>query len=330
MKINLTSLKRRSLCLAGGTVALMVIPLMCVAQSNPLPKTIKIVVPFSAGAANDSFARTLGKRIATKFGVTVVIENKPGAGGSIGAEAVARAPADGATLLLSSVTFVTNAAVQKKLPFDPIQAFTPVAMVAKGPMLVVVNGKSRFRSMEDLLRESKGLDTGVSYGSAGPGSIAHLSSELLNAMAKTSARHIPYKGVANAVTDLMGGQIDFVVTTVASAKAGIDAGSLRALGVSTLTKSKLTGDIPPVAVAVPGYTVEAWWGVFAPAGTPDAIVQALNAEIRAAGLDPEIRDLYTREGAEAGVMSSQEFAQFVRNEIVRWRKLAEARKIELD
>jgi len=328
MKPELRSSVRRNICMAIASISLT--PAIAFPQAVPLPKVVKIIVPFSAGAANDLFARVLAPRIGSKFNNSVVVDNRPGASGSIGAEAVARAAPDGATFLLTSVSYATNAAIQKKLPFDPNTAFVPIAMVARGPMLVVVGGKSRFKTLEQLLNESKGANTSVTYGSAGTGSIAHMSAELLNAMAGTSARHVPYKGVSNAVIDLLGGRIDFVVTTVASVSAQIQTGALRALAVTTPRRSTVTGDLVPVAAAVPGYTVEAWWGVFAPAKTPDAIVQALNAEILAAGQSPEVREIYEREGAEAGTMTSGEFAAFLRQELVKWRQLANTRKIDAE
>jgi tripartite-type tricarboxylate transporter receptor subunit TctC len=294
------------------------------------PKIIRIVVPFSPGAANDTFARALGKELTQSLGSTIVVENRPGAGGSIGAELVARAAPDGATILLTSVTYATNAALQKNVSFDPTGSLAPVAMVAHGPMLIAVNGNSPYKTLTELLAASRGSATTVTYGSAGIGSIAHMSSELLNAMAKTDARHIPYKGVSNAVADLLGGRIDFLVTTIASVRGQIQTGTLRALAVTSLEKSPLAPNIPPVAQDIPGYSVEAWWGIFAPAGMSAVQMDALNGAIRKANGSPELQRLYAAEGAEGGTLTRAAFADYVRADIKKWRDLASGRHIDLD
>ena len=328
MDPNLDNERRRMVCKA--VAALTLAPAAAWAQQRLLPPMVKMIVPFSPGAANDLFARALAKRISTRLNTNVIVDNRPGGGGSIGTLEAARSAPDGATTLLTSVSFATDAAIKKKLPYDPIRSFTPVAMVARGPMLVVVNGRSRFKTLDQLVAEGKAPNASVTYGSAGPGSIAHMSTELLNTLARTSLRHVPYRGVANAVTDLLGGQIDMLITTVASVRGHIQSGALRGLATTSARRSRLADNLAPVSETVPGYAVEAWWGVFAPAKTADATVQALNAEIVLAGKSSEFRELYEREGTEAGAMSSAEFAAFVQEELGRWRRLADTRKIEVD
>ncbi|MEF7613389.1 tripartite tricarboxylate transporter substrate binding protein [Aquincola sp. MAHUQ-54] len=292
-----------------------------------LPKTVRIVVPFSAGGSNDLFARALGQRIAGKFNVTVVVDNKPGAGGAIGSDMVARAEPDGGTLLLTSVSFSTNAAVQPKLPYDPLKSFAPVALVSRGPMLLVVGNQTPYKSTAELLAAARAQQGKFNYASAGIGSIGQMGGELLNAMGGTQVQHVPYKGISNAVSDMIGGNVEMMVTTTASVNGPLKAGSIRPIAVTSLERSKFAPDLPAVSEALPGYAVEAWWGVFAPARTPKALVDRLNAEIRAAGQTEELRELYARESTEAGTMTADQFAAFVASEVSKWRKLAKERNI---
>lgn len=298
-----------------------------VAAQSELPKTVKIVVPFSAGGSNDLFARAIGQRIASKFNVTVVVDNKPGAGGSIGSDMVARAEPDGGTLLLTSVSFSTNAAVQPKLPYDALKSFAPVALVSRGPMLLVVSSQTPYKTTAQLLAAAKESRGKLNYGSAGIGSVGQMGSELLNSMAGTQVQHVPYKGISNAVSDMIGGNVEMMVTTAASVNGPLKAGSIRPIAVTSAQRSKFAPDLPTVAESLPGYAVEAWWGVFAPAKTPKALVDKLNAEIRAAGQTEELRELYARESTEAGTMTADQFAGFVAAEVGKWSKLAKDRNI---
>jgi tripartite-type tricarboxylate transporter receptor subunit TctC len=309
-------------CLWPATAAL--------AQAATLPRTVKIVVPFSPGGSNDLFARALGQGIARKFDVTVVVDNKPGAGGTIGSDMVARAEPDGSTLLLTSVSFATNAAVQRNLPYDPLKSFAPVALVARGPMLLIVGNSTPYRTTAQYLEAARHPKSRINYGSAGLGSIGQMGGELLNAMAGTQAAHVPYKGISNAVSDLIGGNLEMMITTAASVNGPLKAGSIRPLAVTSPQRSKFAPDLPAVAEALPGYAVEAWWAVLAPAKTPRALVDMLNAEIRALGETAAMRELYARESTEPTSLSAAEFAVFLNDEVAKWRKLAKARNITLE
>lgn len=300
------------------------------AQGDELPKVVKIVVPFSPGGSNDVFARALARRLTTKLGISVVVENKPGAGGIIGADAVARAEPDGATLLLSSVTFSTSAAVQAKLPYDPLRSFAPVALVSSGPMLLTVANHTPWKTVDQYLAAARAPDAKISYASAGLGSIGQMGAELLNAATGTHALHVPYKGISNAVTDMVGGNIDMMVTTAASVSGPLQSGQIRPIAVTSLKRSRFAPGLPAVAETVPGFQVEAWWGVFAPAKTPKAIVDKFNAEIRAAGQTDEMRELYARESTEPGTLTAEQFAAFLSAEVTKWRKLAKERNIRAD
>ncbi len=299
------------------------------AQAPELPKNIKLIVPFSPGGSNDVFARALAQRMASRNGVTVIVENKPGAGGAIGSQAVATATPDGATLLLSSVSFSTNAAVQAKLPFDPIKSFEPVAMLNRGPMLLVTSANAPYANVGDVLKAVRGPKKDVNFGSAGQGSTGHLAGELLNAMTSGNAVHVPYKGISNAATDMIGGNLQIMVTTAASVAGPLKGGQIRPLAVTSAQRSKFAPELPTVADSLPGFDVESWWGIFAPAKTPRAVVDRLNAEIRAIADTPEMRELFSRESTEPGTMTSQQFGVYVQSEINKWRKLVKDRNIAM-
>jgi len=300
------------------------------AVAQVLPKVVKIIVPFSPGGSNDLFARVIGQHLARKFNVTVIVDNRPGAGGAIGSEIVARAPPDGSTLLLTSVSFATNSAVQKNLTYDPLKSFAPVALLARGPMLLTVSNSTPYKTPAQYLEAARNSKNNINYGSAGIGSIGHMSGEMLNAMAGTQTTHVPYKGIANAVSDMIGGQVQMMVTTAASVSGPLKAGYIRPIGVTSLKRSNFAPDLPPVADVVPGFSIEVWWAMLAPAKTPKAIVEMLNAEIRAAGETPELRELYARESTEPGQLTPAEFGAFLADEIVKWRRVAKDRNITLD
>ncbi|MDH4375507.1 MAG: tripartite tricarboxylate transporter substrate-binding protein [Ramlibacter sp.] len=299
------------------------------AQAQDLPKNIRLVVPFSPGGSNDVFARALAQRMASRNGITVVVENKPGAGGAIGAQAVATATPDGTTLLLNSVSFSTNAAVQAKLPYDPIKAFEPVAMLNRGPMLLVTPANAPYANVGDVLKAIRGPKKDVNFGSAGQGSTGHLAGELLNAMATGNAVHVPYKGISNAATDMIGGNLQIMVTTAASIAGPLKGGQIRAIAVTSAQRSKFTPELPTVGDVLPGFDVESWWGIFAPAKTSRAMVDRLNQEIRAIADTPEMRELFSRESTEPSAMTSQQFAAYVQSEINKWRKLVKDRNIAM-
>ena len=317
-------------CLLLAVVAIGVLAPSDFASAQTLPKNIKIVVPFSPGASNDLFARALGQRLAQKYGVTVVVDNRPGAGGSIGSALVARAEPDGSTLMLTSASFATNGATQKNLPFDPVKSFEPVAMLAHGPMLLVVSNSTPFKSVPDYLDAARAPSGGVNYGTPGVGSIAHLGSELLNVMARTTTTHVPYKGVSNVVSDMMGGNLQMTISTPASVNGPLKAGSIRPLAVTSLQRSKFAPELPSLSEFVPGFDLEVWWGVFAPAKTPKPIVDLLNAEIRAWGQTPEMREMYARESTEPASLSPAEFKTVVSEDLAKWRRVVKDRNITIE
>ncbi|QHJ00513.1 tripartite tricarboxylate transporter substrate binding protein [Xylophilus rhododendri] len=312
-----------ALCCLLGASALQ-------AQEPALPKLIKIVVPFSPGGSNDLFARALGQKLSVKLGVNFIVENKPGASGAIGAQSVATAEPDGATLLLNSVSFTTNAAVATKLPYDPIKSFAPVALLNRGPMLLIVGNATPYKTPADVLKAIRSPAKDINYGSAGLGSIGQMASELLNSSTGGHAVHVPYKGISNAVADMMGGNLQIMITTAASVAGPLKGNMIRPVAVTSPTRSNFMPGLPALAESVPGFSVESWWGVFAPAKTPKPLVDRLNREIRSVADTAEMRELFARESTEPSNMSPEQFGDYLQAEVVKWRKLAQERNITAD
>jgi len=299
-----------------------------IAQSADLPAQIKLVVPFAPGASNDLFARALVARLGPRIGATMAVEYRPGAGGVIGADQVMRSAPDGATLLFSSSAITSNAAVQAKLPYDPLADVAPVALVATSGLMMVVPVGSPHQKFEDLLKAIRSSKGQMTYASSGVGSINHVSTELMHSMAGTSGVHVPYKGISQVMLDMVAGRVDYLLTTVASSRAQVDGGKLRPLAVSSAGRSPFNPDLPPIADWVPGFAAEVWWGVFAPARVPAPLVNRLNVEIRAVIADPEMKALFAKEAAVAGNLDVPAFVRKYRDEIEVWRKVVTDRKIE--
>jgi len=314
------------LCLFAA--ALFVLPMAATAQTA-LPKTIKIVVPFSPGASNDAVARAIAVPLAQRLQATVIVENKAGAAGVIGADAVAKSPHDGSVLLLTSSTFLTAAATQPRLPYDAIAAFTPVAMVGEGPLLLAVSASTPFKSPEELLAAARAKPDALTYGTAGVGSIGHLATVLLSDAAKVKLTHVPYKGAANAAQDMGGGQIDVMISNYSTLAPLMqkDGGRVRALAVTSKQPHPSFAGVPALAASVPGYDMDIWVGVFAPAGTPPAIVDRLNREINAISASPELAVVLGPDGTLPQALSPSAFATRVKDELAKWKQLAAVHRI---
>lgn len=314
------------------TLATALLGLSCftagMARAEPsLPEQIRIVVPFSPGASNDVFARAMSLRLSKALGVNVIVENKPGAGGVIGASEVARSKPDGSTLLFSSVSFVTSVATQEKPAYDPIKSFAPVALVANGAMLFVASKNTPYTTVADVLRSDEAKKGTLNYGSAGIGSIGHMSSELLNFQTGNEMVHVPYKGISNAVTDMIGGRLELMITTPASVSGALQNNDIRVLGTTSKTRSSFYPDVPAIAETVPDYSVDVWWGVFAPAGTPAAYVKKMNEAIRKVSAEPDMLALFAKEATEPSDMNPAQVAQYIGAELKRWKQLASERNI---
>ena len=321
--------------LSIAPLALIGIGIMAAAPSTAapvvLPKTITIVVPFGPGASNDSFARVIAQKLGPKIGSTVIVDNKPGAGSVIGSSFVSRAAADGSVLLLTSSTFTTSAAVQKNLPYDPVSGFTPVSLVATGPMLLTVGAQTPYKSAADLIADARANKGKINYASAGIGSINQMSAEMLNSMARTDMTHVPYKGAAAGLTDMMAGQVQVMVASPASALGQLKSGKVRVLAVTSPKPSPLVPGVAPLNQTVPGYEVEIWWGIFAPRGTPAPVVERLNAEINDIINTPEMRERFAQEGAEpTRAVTPAQFGAYVNKELDKWRTVAQEKQISAE
>jgi tripartite-type tricarboxylate transporter receptor subunit TctC len=294
-------------------------------------RIVKIVVPFAPGGGTDSVARTLAQEMARDLGQSVIIENKPGAGTIIGTQAVATSEPDGYTLLMETFANAVNPSLNSKLPYDPHKDFAPVALVARSFNVVVVNAKSPYRSIADLIAAAKAEPDKLSYGTYGTGTSAHLAGELFKSMAKVNLTTVPYKGAAPAITDLLGGQIQVMFTTVASAASLIEGGQLRALAVTSAERSPAFPNIPTVAEAgVPGYSAESWYGLFAPAKTPPEVIDRLNTSAAAAVKSEAFNKLGVNEGLVMVASPPGELDRYVRGEEERWRKVIQDAGIKIE
>ena len=293
-----------------------------IAQAAYPTKTITVIVPFPAGGTTDILARIVAQYMSTALGQAVIVDNRAGAGGNIGGQTAARAPADGYTLFMGTVgTHAINASLYKKMPFDPIKDFAPLTRVAMVPNLLVANPSQPFKTVPELIAYAKANPGKVTYGSSGNGSSIHLSGELFKSMTKVDMTHVPYKGSAPAVSDLLGGQIAVMFDNMPSALPHVKSGKLRAIAVTSAKRSPELPNVPTVGESVPGYEATSWFGMFAPAGTPPDIVAKLNAVIVKALADPEVRKKISEQGAEPYPETPKEFAAFIQKESAKWGKV---------
>jgi tripartite-type tricarboxylate transporter receptor subunit TctC len=292
-------------------------------------RVIKIVVPFAPGGGTDVIARTVAQEMAKNLGVNVIIENKPGAGTIIGTQAVAVSDPDGYTLLMGTFANAVNPSLNAKLPYDP-KGFAPVALVARSFNVVVVNPKSPIKSIADLIAAAKADPDKLSYGTFGIGTSAHLAGELFKNMAKVNLATIHYKGAAPAITDLIGGQIQVMFTTVASCASLVESGQLRALAVTSAERSPAFPQLPTVAESVPGYAAESWYGLFAPAKTPPEIIDRLNKSAATAVQAESFKKLGVNEGLVMIAQPPEELGRYFQGEEERWRKLIQQVGIKVE
>lgn len=297
---------------------------------TPVPSQITIVVPFGAGASNDSIARVIAPELARRLNTTVIVENKAGAAGTIGSAYVAKAPKDGATLLLSSSTFVTAAATQPKIPYDALKDFTPVAMVGQGPLVIAVSGADGYRSLPQVLEAARRSPGALNYGSSGIGSLAHLATTLLNDAADVDIAHVPYKGAAAAAADLAGGRIQLMLANYSSLASLLEGEKVRLIATTSPDVHDAFPKLAPAAQAVPGFDVDIWVGLFAPAGTPQDLIDRYNQVLNEINRSPRLADLLKLDGAVPAAMNSQEFAQRVAHDLQRWKTVANEHGIEVN
>jgi tripartite-type tricarboxylate transporter receptor subunit TctC len=303
------------------------------AAAAPYPiKPIRLVVPFTPGGSTDILARAIGLELGKAWGQPVVIDNVPGAGGSLGADKVAKASADGYTLLMGHIgTLAVNPSLYPALPYDPVRSFAPVAWVARVPNVLVVNPQVAARSVKELVALAKSRPGQLNYGSGGNGSAANLATEYFKLQTGTSLLHIPYRGTAPAINDLIGGQIQVLFTGAPAVLSQIRNGQLRALAVSSPQRLPALPELPTVAEA--GYRdfeADQWYGVVAPAGTPREIVAKLNTQINLSLNAPELKARLSSEGAVATPTTPEAFGKHIASEIARWKPVIQSGRVKTD
>jgi tripartite-type tricarboxylate transporter receptor subunit TctC len=281
-------------------------------------------VNFTPGGATDILARLVGARFQAAWGQTVIVDNRPGGAGNIGAEAVVRSAPDGYTLLMSSASMTVNVTLFPKLPFDVRRDLTPITQVASAPIVVVVHPSVPARSLPELLKLAKSRKDTLSFGSNGTGTTSHLAAEYLQQLSGVKFTHVPYKGASGAVLALLSGQIEIGMPATTSARPHVAAGKLRALAITTLRKSSVFPDLPTVASFFPGFDIDNWFSLWAPAGTPPAIINQLSAEAVKSLQHQDMKNFMSREGAEPVGSSSAEFAAHINREIDKYAKIIKA------
>ncbi len=319
--------RRILLPLALTVLAVSLAPGLTSAQERYPSRPVTIVVPYAPGGSNDNFARFMAKGLSLSLKQPVVVDNKPGASGNIGTAFVAKAAPDGYTLLVVSSSLVTNAAIQPKLSFNAVTDLAPVAMMAKGPFIVAVNNDFPARSANELVAELKAHPGKYAYASSGVASTNQFATEQFKAMSGTEILHAPYRGIGPAVTDLIGGQVQLLISSGPSIMPFVRSGRIRALAVTSAESSPIAPDLPPLSSVVPGYDFEAWWGLLAPAGTPSEIVERLNAEANKVIATPEFREFLLKEGALPHAATPAQFAATIASDIPRWQRLARQQNI---
>ncbi len=294
------------------------------AQGAYPSKTIRIVVPFPPGGSTDILARALGHRLTEAWGQPVVIDNVPGAGGSIGADKAAKAAPDGYTLLLGHIgTLAVNPSLYPNLPYDPVKSFAPVAWIARVPNVLVVNPSVKANTVRELINLARAQPGQLAYGSGGNGSAANLATEYFKLQTGASLLHVPYRGTIPAVTDLVGGQIQVLFTGAPAVMGQVKSGQLRALAVSSPQRLAALPELPTMAEAtgIKGFEADQWYGLVAPAGTPKEVVAKLNAQINRALNSPELKERLAQEGALANPTTPEAFGQHIAREIARWKSV---------
>lgn len=313
------------LCIAS------LIPAAAIAQTNFPTKPITLLVGSAPGGSNDIFARTIGKQMQDELGVSVVVENKPASGGVLANTLVAKAPADGYTLVVLSSTFTTGAAVRTNLQYDAVKSFAPVSMLAKGPLLITVGNNTPFKTLPELVKFAQSNPGKLNFGTSGVGSINQFASEIFSDVAKIKMTHVPYKGMGPAVNDLMSGQIDMIIASAPSLLNHVKNEKIRALSVTTEKRSVIAPQIPSLGdYGYAAAAVDLWWGILAPAGTPADVVQKLNSTINKIIVSEQMKEFFLKQGASPVAMTPTEFSSYISNELARWKRVAASANIQAE
>jgi tripartite-type tricarboxylate transporter receptor subunit TctC len=287
--------------------------------------TVTVIVPYAPGGQGDVFARLVGDRLGRALGQPVIVDNRPGASGALGARLVAKAPADGHLLLLGQTGEIAiNGTAMKNPGYDALKDLRAVALVGNAPLVLAVPSTSPFRSVADLVKGARDKPGSVAYASSGTATPGHLAAAALAAGTKTEMTHVPYKGAGQAITDLIGGQVQFFFASASSIVPHLQGGRVRALAVSTPTRVASLPQVPPVADTLPGFDFSLWGGYFAPRATPDDIVRRLNTEINRIIVEPELKARFEAEGSAVTPMAPERFEQFVRDDVAKYARLIKA------
>ena len=300
--------------------ALLLFPCLALAQSFPA-RPVRIIVPFPPGGATDVMARVIAQKLSESWGQQAVVENKPGASGSIGSDLVAKSAADGYTLLLQGTQHAINLSIYKQLPYDTLRDFTPVAYIAVAPFLLVLHPSVPANSVAELIAYIKAKPGGVNYGSSGVGGAAHLAGEMFKTAAGVQLTHIPYKGAAPAMADLLGGQVPMLFDPIPTSLTHVRSGRIKVLAITSAKRSAVMPDVPTIAESgLPGFEAVAWFGLYAPAATSTDVVSKLNADVNRVLQLPEVKEKFAALGADSAPMTTDQFAVHLRAEIAKFAK----------
>lgn len=324
--MSASSFRRRALLCAVLASA------VSIAHAQAFPtKPVRILVGAPPGGSNDIFARALAQKMGPSLGQNVLVENRPGANQLIAADLCAKAPPDGHTLYITTTSFAAGVSISPKQPFDPVNDLTGVTLVGTGPMVLVVHPSLPAKTAKDLVAIARAKPGQLNYTSSGVGSINHMAMEVLKSQAKIDVVHVPHKGMAPALTDLMAGNVQVLIVSMPSVAAQMKSGRLRALGVTGAKRSAFAPELPTLAESgVPGYEATLWWGIFAPSKTPKPVVDRLNNEFHTAMASPEMKKIFTDFGAEPAPTSPEAFTGMVRKEIAKWTKVVKDANIKAE
>ena len=326
----MSGMKRRSILTSSIAAAAVISPLTSFAQAFP-NKPVRMIVPFPAGGATDVLARALSIKLGEKLGQSVVVENRPGAGGTIGSSAVAQSAADGYTILLAtSSTHSIGPATNPKIPYDAVLDFTALGQVATSPNIVLVPNSSPAKSMRELIDYAKKNPGKLNYASSGNGTIVHLTTELFKAQSGSFIVHIPYRGTALAIPDLISGKVDLLFDSLVTGLPHAKDGKLRALAVTSAKRSALAPDLPTVADVLPDFESITWFGLYGPKNLPADVVSKLNTALSAALQDNDVKERFARLGAEPAASTAAAFSQLAQADSAKWKRMIAERKITVE
>ena len=322
--------KRQLLQSVAAFSAALVFNPQALAQTYP-GKPIRLIVPFPAGGATDLFARSLSQKLGERLGQSVVVDNKPGAGGTLGSDLAAKSPADGYTLLLSTTsTHSIGPNLNPKIPYDAMRDFTPIGQVGNAPSIMLVPNSSPAKTVQEWIDHARQNPGRLNYASSGNGTIVQLTAELFKSQANLFVVHIPYKGTALAIPDLVSGKVDVLFDSLPTGLPHVKEGRLRALGVTSAKRTPLAPDLPPISDVLPGYESTTWFGLFGPKGLPAEVVSRVNTAANQVLKDPEVVDKLTRLGIEPVGGTPAQFSALLGTELAKWKKIIQERKITLE